>query len=107
VRFFKLVEHLYVMKIGTSAYTFTGRRGKRGHWNENVALGLGTLVPFSSSSVQCPRLSWVGGAGINFDWCITVIVKDRIHDVTKNTRYNIAYLVYLSKEKVHASCPSQ
>ena len=31
------------MKMGTSAYTFTGRRGKA---SENVALGLGTLAPF-------------------------------------------------------------
>ena len=59
---FFLSFFLYVMKIGTSAYTFTSRRGKRGHWKENVALGLGTLAPFFQFFCPMSRLSQGGGS---------------------------------------------
>ena len=74
VRFFKLVELLYVMKTGTSAYTFTGRQ-------ESEAIGMkmlpwgrehnGSFFRVLLSNVPAfPGLGG-GGAGIYFDWCIT------------------------------------
>ena len=47
--------------------------GMRGHWNENVALGLGTLAPFFEffCLMSPPFLGGGGRAGIYCDWCIT------------------------------------
>ena len=68
------------MKIGTSAYAITGRRGKARPLDENVALEVEDIGPFFRVLLSnVPAFQFLGwGGGIYFDWCIPSLWQLRL-----------------------------